>query len=129
MSYAYCRKPEYCAAGVWFSAILLFDIYFVFPTLKSKKRVSPSTVRLDFSNLKYPKAISLHYRPTKHLRFFATLRMTMLCIDYGWEEVGWRLRRQPTSSQKPNLFIACHSERSEESNKLKKLIETIFIGQ
>ena len=55
--------------------------------------------------------------------------MTMLCIDYVWEEVGWRLRRQPTPSQKPNLLIACHSERSEESNKLKKLIQTIFIGQ
>ena len=27
---------------------------------------------------------------------------------------------------KPNLLIACHSERSEESNKLKKLIQTIF---
>jgi len=26
-------------------------------------------------------------------------------------------------------LIACHSERSEESNKLKKLIQTIFIGQ
>ena len=52
--------------------------------------------------------------------------MTMLCIDYGWEEVGWRRSRQPTSSQKPNLLIACHSERSEESNKLKKLIQTIF---
>ena len=52
--------------------------------------------------------------------------MTMLCIDYGWEEVGWRQSRQPTSSQKPNLLIACHSERSEESNKLKKLIQTIF---
>ena len=86
-------------------------------------------MRLDFSNLKYPKAISLHYRPTKHLRFFATLRMTRLCIDYGWEEVGWRLRRQPTSSQKPNLLFVCHSEHSEESNKLKKLIQTIFIGQ
>ena len=54
--------------------------------------------------------------------------MTMLCIDYGWEEVGWRRSRQPTSSQKPNLLIACHSVRrgGEESNKLKKLIQTIF---
>ena len=50
----------------------------------------------------------------------------MLCIDYDWEEVGWRRSCQPTSSQKPNLLIACHSERSEESNKLKKLIQTIF---
>ena len=55
--------------------------------------------------------------------------MTMLCVDYGWDEAGWRLSRQPASSQKPNLLIVCYSERSEESNKLKKIIQTIFIGQ
>jgi len=53
----------------------------------------------------------------------------MLYVDYGWDEADWRRSRQPASSQKTNLLIACHSERSEESNKLKKIIQTIFIGQ
>jgi len=46
--------------------------------------------------------ILYHCCPVKFIRFFASLLMTALCVDYSREEVGWWLRRQPTSSQKPN---------------------------